>query len=155
MAEDENFLIAERRKKLAALREQGQAYPNGFVRDALAARVHERYADTDGEALAEQGIEVSMAGRMMSKRVMGKASFAHLQDRTGRMQVYLQRDALPEGSYQQFKTFDVGDIVAVTGTLFRTRTNELTVPAGSVRLLTKSLRPLHEQWHGLADQETR
>ncbi len=152
---DENFLIAERKRKLAALREQGIAYPNGFERDRLAASVHQQYAETGAEALQEAPVTVRMAGRMMSKRVMGKASFVHLQDGSGRMQLYVQRDRLPEGLYKAFKTWDVGDIIAVTGTLFRTRTDELTVGADELQLLTKSLRPLPEKWHGLSDQETR
>ncbi|WP_405238966.1 lysine--tRNA ligase [Lentisalinibacter orientalis] len=154
-AESENKLIAERRRKLASLREAGGAYPNDFRRDALAAELHAAWDQEDGEALEERGIRVSVAGRMMAKRVMGKASFAKLQDHSGQIQLYIQRDALPEGLYRQFKGWDLGDIVAAEGTLFRTRTGELSVKVDVLRLLVKALRPLPEKWHGLTDQETR
>jgi lysyl-tRNA synthetase class 2 len=152
---DENKLIAERRAKLDALREQGNAFPNDFRRNAIAGELHQTFAAHDKEALAEEKIEVSVAGRMMAKRVMGKASFVKLQDRSGQIQLRLERDRLPEGVYQAFKKWDVGDIVSATGLLFRTNTGELTVLADEVRLLTKSLRPLPEKWAGLSDQETR
>ncbi len=152
---DENKLIAERRRKLDAMRDKGNAYPNDFRRDSLAAHLHARYDKHDGDSLKETPVKVSIAGRMLTKRVMGKASFAKLVDRSGEMQIYAQRDALPEGVYADFKTWDIGDIVAATGTLFRTRTGELTVDVTELRLLTKSLRPLPEKWHGLSDQETR
>ena len=152
---DENKLIAERRRKLDALRESANAYPNDFRRDALAADLHARYDDVDGDALEATPVTVSVAGRMLTKRVMGKASFAKLTDRSGQIQLFLQRDKLPEGVYTAFKTWDLGDIVAATGTLFRTRTGELTVAVDTLRLLTKSLRPLPEKWHGLTDTETR
>ncbi|MEM1437595.1 MAG: lysine--tRNA ligase [Pseudomonadota bacterium] len=152
---DENKLIAERRRKLDALRETGNAYPNDFRRDVLAGDVHARYGELDGEALEATPITVSVAGRMLTKRVMGKASFVKIADRSGEMQLFLQRDKLPEGVYAAFKTWDLGDIVAATGTLFRTRTGELTVAVDELRLLTKSLRPLPEKWHGLTDTETR
>ncbi len=153
--EDENFLIAERRRKLAELRERGNAYPNDFRRNAFAAELHAAGEGMDEAALEQAGIRAAVAGRMLAKRVMGKASFAQLQDDTGRIQLYLQRDALPEGVYQDFKGWDVGDIVAAEGTLFRTRTGELTLRADRLRLLTKSLRPLPDKYHGLADQELR
>jgi lysyl-tRNA synthetase class 2 len=149
---DENKLIAERRAKLDALREQGNAFPNDFRRNAIAGELHQTFAAHDKEALAEEKIEVSVAGRMMAKRVMGKASFVKLQDRSGQIQLRLERDRLPEGVYQAFKKWDVGDIVSATGLLFRTNTGELTVLADEVRLLTKSLRPLPEKWAGLSDQ---
>lgn len=152
---DENSLIAERRRKLTALRERGIAFPNDFRRNALADELHATYGEHDGEHLAGEEIEVCVAGRMMAKRVMGKASFAKLQDRSGQIQLRLERDRLPEGVYQDFKKWDVGDIVGARGKLFKTKTGELTVQADELRLLTKSLRPLPEKFHGLADQETR
>ena len=154
-AEPENKLIAERRRKLADVRETGGAYPNDFRRNALAGELHAAWDAVEGEALEERAVRVSVAGRMMAKRVMGKASFAKLQDRTGQIQLYVQRDALAEGVYQAFKGWDLGDILAAEGTLFRTRTGELSVKVDSLRLLVKSLRPLPEKWHGLTDQETR
>jgi lysyl-tRNA synthetase class 2 len=153
--QDENKLIAERRSKLDALREQGNAFPNDFRRNAIAEELHQTFHAHDKEALEEENIEVSVAGRMMAKRVMGKASFVKLQDRSGQIQLRLERDRLPEGVYQAFKKWDVGDIVGASGKLFRTNTGELTVLADEVRLLTKSLRPLPEKWAGLSDQETR
>ncbi|HKY00844.1 MAG TPA: lysine--tRNA ligase [Steroidobacteraceae bacterium] len=151
---DENALIAERRAKLARLREAGVAFPNDFRRDALAADLHATYAEKSDEWLAANPVRVRVAGRMMFKRVMGKASFAKLQDGSGQIQVYLQAEALGEG-YDAFKAWDVGDIVGAEGTLMRTRAGELSVRAGSVRLLVKALRPLPDKWHGLADTETR
>lgn len=152
---DENTLIAERRRKLDALREAGNAYPNAFRRNALADELKQSYGKHEDEHLREQDIKVAVAGRMMAKRVMGKASFIKLQDRTGQIQVRLERDRLAEGVYQGFKKWDVGDIVGANGALFKTRTGELTVMADNVSLLTKSLRPLPEKYHGLADQEIR
>ena len=152
---DENKLIAERRNKLKTLREQGNAFPNDFRRDSLAADLLAAYGDLDNEALAEKNIRVAIAGRMMAKRVMGKASFAHAQDMSGRIQLYIQRDELAEGVYQQFKTWDLGDIIAAQGRLFKTKTGELSVHVEQLRLLTKSLRPLPEKYHGLSDTEQR
>ena len=152
---EESALIAERRRKLSELRETGVAFPNDFRRNALAEELQRSYGPHEAEHLREQGIEVCVAGRMMVKRVMGKASFIKIQDRTGQIQVRLERDRLAEGLYQDFKKWDVGDLVAASGALFKTRTGELTVMADEVRLLTKSLRPLPEKFHGLADQETR
>ncbi|MCH8866140.1 MAG: lysine--tRNA ligase [Proteobacteria bacterium] len=152
---DDSRLIAERRRKLDAMREHGNAFPNDFRRNSLAEELHKTYEAQDDETLREAHIKVAVAGRMMVKRVMGKASFIKLQDRSGQIQVRLERDRLVEGCYQAFKKWDVGDIVAATGTLFRTKTGELTVRADELRLLTKSLRPLPEKFHGLADQETR
>jgi lysyl-tRNA synthetase class 2 len=152
---DEHKLIAERRSKLDALREQGNAFPNDFRRNATAGELQQTFHAHDNDALAEEKIEVRVGGRMMVKRVMGKASFIKLQDRTGQIQIRLERDRLPEGVYQAFKKWDVGDIVGAKGVLMRTQTSELTVLADEVRLLTKSLRPLPEKWAGLSDQETR
>ena len=152
---DENELIAERRRKLTALREAGNSYPNDFRRNALADELHQSYGKHEDEHLRAEEIHVAVAGRMMVKRVMGKASFIKLQDRTGQIQLRLERDRLPEGLYQEFKKWDVGDILGASGTLFKTKTGELTVMADELRLLTKSLRPLPEKFHGLADQEIR
>lgn len=152
---DENKLIAQRREKLKELREEGLAFPNDFRRNVLSGELHAEYDEKDDEYFEKEPHRVSIAGRMMAKRVMGKASFAQLQDMSGRIQIFVQRDALPEGVYQQFKTFDVGDIVGAEGELFKTRTGELTVKVDSIRLLTKSLRPLPEKFHGLTDQEIR
>jgi lysyl-tRNA synthetase class 2 len=152
---DENKLIAERRSKLDALRGQGNAYPNNFRRNSIAEELHQTFDSHDDEALREEHIKVSVSGRMMAKRVMGKASFVKVQDRSGQIQLRLERDRLPEGVYQAFKKWDVGDIIGAEGELFRTQTGELTVMADTVNLLTKSLRPLPEKFHGLADQETR
>jgi lysyl-tRNA synthetase class 2 len=156
---DENRLIAERRDKLHALREHGEAFPNHFRVTADAANLIERFGDADEwdqSALEERDEEYSLAGRIVSRRIMGKASFVHIQDGSGaRFQLYLRRDDLPDGVYKAFKQWDIGDIVGVTGKLMRTRTGELSLQASGLELLTKSLRPLPEKWHGLTDQETR
>lgn len=152
---DENTLIAERRRKLDALRETGNPFPNDFRRNALAEELRQSYDRHEDEQLREEDVRVCVSGRMMAKRVMGKASFIKLQDRTGQIQVRLERDRLPDGVYAAFKKWDVGDILGASGTLFKTKTGELTVMAEELRLLTKSLRPLPEKFHGLSDQETR
>ncbi|MET3148180.1 UNVERIFIED_ORG: lysyl-tRNA synthetase class 2 [Xanthomonas axonopodis] len=154
---DENSLIAERRAKLGALRGQGIAYPNDFVREHFAGDLQAEFADADTwtpEALEASGRTVRMAGRLMAKRVMGKASFAQIQDESGRVQLFLQGNVLGD-AYAAFKGWDVGDIVAVEGGLTRTKTGELSVKASALRLLTKSLRPLPDKWHGLSDVEQR
>ncbi len=153
--EEDNEQIANRREKLATWRHAGQAYPNDFRRDALAADLLAAHADTSAEALEAQPVPVRLAGRIMTRRLMGKASFVHLQDSSGRLQAYVQRDVIGQEPYAAFKQLDLGDIVGVTGTLFRTKTGELTVRAESVRLLTKALRPLPDKWHGLQDSERR
>lgn len=153
--QDHNKLIATRRQKLDAIKQEGLAYPNDFRREHYAADLHDAHGDKEKEDLESEAIQVSLAGRLVAKRVMGKASFVHIQDMTGRMQLFLQRDTLPEGVYAKFKTWDVGDIVGVEGTLFMTKTGELSVKADTVRLLTKSLQPLPEKFHGLTDQELR
>ncbi len=152
---DENRLIAQRREKLAELREQGNAFPNDFRRNVMNAELSSEYADWSAEQLAESPRRVSIAGRMMTKRVMGKASFANIRDMSGDMQLYVKRDDLPEGVYAQFKRWDLGDIIAAEGVMFRTQKGELSVLVDNIRLLTKSLRPLPEKFHGLSDQETR
>lgn len=153
--QDDNKLIAERRGKLKALRDQGEAYPNSFRPDALAQGLQNAHAAKTNDTLEQEQTPVTIAGRMMAKRVMGKAAFATLQDESGQIQLFLQRDALPEGVYQEFKTWDVGDIIGAHGVLFKTRTDELSVRADRLSLLTKSLRPLPEKFHGLANQEIR
>jgi lysyl-tRNA synthetase, class II len=152
---DENKLIAQRRQKLSELRQRGNAFPNHFRRDALARELHERYGALQNEQLETQRIPVTVAGRIMAKRIMGKASFVQLQDMSGRIQLYLQRDELPDGLYEEFKGWDLGDIVGAGGALFKTKTGELSVKADSLVLLTKSLRPLPEKYHGLTDTEQR
>jgi lysyl-tRNA synthetase, class II len=152
----ENELVTQRRDQLQALRESGGAYPNDFRRDALASRLLEAYGDQSKEDLETAKIRVKIAGRLMTRRVMGKASFAHLQDMSGKIQIYVRRDDLPEGVYnEQFKKWDIGDIIGVSGVMMLTNKGELSVHADSIRLLTKSLRPLPEKFHGLTDQETR
>jgi lysyl-tRNA synthetase class 2 len=151
----DNRLVAERRSKLDALRKEGFAFPNSRRRTALAGQLLSTYGDYDNDTLEADSIRVSVGGRLMAKRVMGKASFAKLQDRSGQIQIFLQRDALTPEVYQAFKSWDMGDILWAEGVLFRTRTGELTVKAGKIELLTKSLRPLPEKFHGLSDQEMR
>jgi lysyl-tRNA synthetase, class II len=151
---DEHKLIAERRAKLAELRPQGSAFPNDFRRDALAGQLHDSFGDKTGEWLEANPTRVKVGGRLMFKRVMGKASFAKIADRTGQIQLYLQQETLGE-PYEAFKAFDVGDILGASGVLFRTKTGELSVRVDALRLLVKSLRPLPDKWHGLADTETR
>ncbi len=153
--DDENRLIAERRKKLDALRLEGNAYPNDFRPNVLAAELHERFTGQDNEQLQQVEEAFDVAGRMMAKRVMGKAAFVRLQDRSGDIQLFLQRDAIGAELYQAFKHWDVGDIVAARGSVFRTKTDELSIRVAELRLLTKSLRPLPEKFHGLTDTETR
>ena len=155
--QDENHLIAERRAKLAALRGQGVAFPNDFRRSDYAGDLQSEFADDarwTGEVLEATGRRVALAGRLLAKRVMGKAAFAQVQDVSGRIQLFLQSAALGD-AYDAFKGWDVGDIVAAEGTLMRTRTGELSVKAETLRLLVKSLRPLPDKWHGLADVEQR
>ncbi len=154
---DENKLIALRREKLNALREQGNAFPNDFRRDCMAGELHAKYNEMEADELEALGQRVRVAGRLMSRRIMGKASFAHVQDMSGRIQLHVQRDRLPEDFYnKQFKKqFDLGDIIGVEGQLFKTRTGELSIRVDDIQLLTKSLRPLPEKFHGLTDQEQR
>jgi lysyl-tRNA synthetase class 2 len=155
MTEDENKLIAERRQKLAALRTAHEpAFPNDFRRDSLASELHLGFDEVDGVALEAQAIRVTVAGRMMLRRIMGKASFVTVQDSSGRIQLFLQRDVLGE-AYEAFKGWDIGDILGAEGLLFRTKTGELSVRVEKLRLLVKSLRPLPDKWHGLADTEAR
>jgi len=153
--QDENHIIAERRTKLAALRQDGVAFPNDFQRENTAQKLHDGYGEKSAEELEGLPVEVKVAGRMMLKRVMGKASFATLQDVSGRIQVYVARDKVGEESYAAFKGWDLGDILGVVGTLMKTKTGELTIAASGIRLLTKSLRPLPDKFHGLSDTEMK
>lgn len=153
---DENSQMILRREKLAELRKHSIAFPSDFRRDALAADLHARYGELDNADLEARVIHVKVAGRMMAKRLMGKAAFTHLQDMSGQIQLFLQRDGLPENVYEEgFKKWDIGDILGAEGTLFKTKTGELSLRVNALRLLAKSLRPLPEKFHGLADQETR
>ena len=155
-AQDENQIVAERRGKLARLRESGQAFPNDFRRRDLAADLHATHGSKTKEELeAEKPGPFAVAGRMLLKRVMGKASFATLQDMSGRIQLYINNDGTGAEAHEAFKHWDLGDIVGAEGTLFRTKTGELTLQAAKMRLLSKSLRPLPEKFHGLTDMESR
>jgi lysyl-tRNA synthetase, class II len=149
-----NHLIAERRAKLERLRETGNAFPNDFRRDSTSEELHVGYDAHPPEWFDAHPTVVTIAGRMMFKRVMGKASFAKLKDRAGLMQVFLQQEALG-ATYDDFKGWDVGDMLGAEGTLFKTRTGELSVRVERLRLLVKSLRPLPDKWHGLSDVEQR
>src|SRR5450830_329444 len=157
---DENTIIAERRAKLAAIRAQGVAFPNDFRPEHKAADLHAQYDALDNEALEANPIKVSIAGRMMLKRVMGKASFATIQDASGaradgRIQLYITNDVTGEAAHGAFKHYDLGDILGAEGLLFKTKTGELSVKVTALRLITKSLRPLPDKFHGLSDQETK
>ena len=153
--QDENHIIAERRAKLAEWRATGKAYPNDFERENISGKIIEVYDSKSAEELEANPVEVKVAGRIMLKRVMGKASFITISDVGGRIQIYVARDKVGEETYTAFKRWDIGDIVGVVGVLFRTKTNELTVQANEIRLLSKSLRPLPEKFHGLTDQEQK
>ena len=152
--DDENSLIGERRAKLAKLRAAGVAFPNDFRRDALAGDLHAAFGERDDDWLVANPTPVKVGGRMMFKRVMGKASFAKLADRTGQIQLFLQAEVLG-AAYEEFKSADVGDILGAEGVLFRTKTGELSVRVTQLRMLVKSLRPLPDKWHGIADVDTR
>jgi lysyl-tRNA synthetase class 2 len=160
LAADDNALIAERREKLAALRAEAKrqgtaAFPNDFKPRDRAADLLRKHGDRSNEALESSSLAVSVAGRLMLKRIMGKASFGTLQDATGRIQLFVTRDALGEAGYEAFKHGDLGDILGAEGTLFKTRTGELSVRVSTLRLLTKSLRPLPDKFHGMTDQEQK
>ncbi|MEY3746876.1 MAG: hypothetical protein RL194_335 [Pseudomonadota bacterium] len=158
--QDENHVIAERREKLKAIREAAKAngtaaFPNDFKPDFQASVLHAEFGGFDNEVLEPKAVEVSVAGRMMLKRVMGKASFATVQDSSGRIQLFVSRENIGEALYDAFKKWDMGDILAAEGVLFKTKTGELSVKVTALRLLTKSLRPLPEKFHGLQDQEVK
>jgi len=152
---DENQIIAIRREKLNQLRQQGIAYPNDFKRDSFAADLHEQYDNTSKEELDPQNIPVKIAGRMMLKRQMGKATFATVQDVSGSIQLYLNNKGVSQDILDDFNHWDMGDIIGATGTLFKTNHGELTVRVSEIRLLSKSLRPLPDKHKGLSDQETK
>lgn len=152
---DQHDQIAQRKIKLVELRAQGNAFPNQFHRDALAAELHTQFDDHDASALEEKPHQVKVAGRIMLKRLMGKASFIQLQDMSGRIQIYLRQNDLSEAIYTEFLRWDIGDIIGVEGHLFKTKTGELSVKAEKIHLLTKALRPLPDKFHGLTDQEIR
>ena len=153
--QDENQIIAERRAKLAELRKSGNAFPNDFDRADFAGDLHQAHGERTKEDLEATPVTARIAGRMLLKRVMGKASFATLQDMSGRMQIYIANDIAGAEVHAAFKHWDIGDILGVEGVLFKTRTGELTIQAKSLRLLTKALRPLPEKFHGLTDQEQK
>ncbi len=156
---DENHVMAERREKLKAIRAEGVAFPNDFKPEHQAADLHAEYDALDKETLDPQNIPAVVAGRMMLKRVMGKASFATIQDTSGRIQLFINKQNLTdensEAIYDAFKHWDLGDIIGAKGTMFKTKTGELSVKVSELRLLTKSLRPLPEKYHGLSDQEIK
>jgi len=154
--ENENDLIAQRRQDLKELRKTGNAYTNQFKRDSLALDLHAQHENKSKEELEGEPIKVTVAGRMMSRRIMGKASFAHIQDMSGKIQLYVRHDDLADGVYNDgFKKWDIGDIVGATGTIMKTNKGELSIHVNSIELLTKSLQPLPEKFHGLTDQEIR
>ena len=155
VALDENQLIAERREKLAAIRAAGVAFPNDFKPTHHAADLHHRHGQVPNEELEPQAVKVAVAGRLMLKRVMGKACFGTLQDGSGRIQLYVTLDNVGAEVLDAFKRWDLGDILGCEGTLFRTKSGELSVKASRVRLLTKSLRPLPDKFHGMTDQEQK
>ena len=154
-AQDENQIIAERRAKLRTIRAQGVAFPNDFERKHLAGNLHREFDGKTNEELEAAQVQVAVAGRMMLKRVMGKASFATIQDMSGRIQLFLSNGDTGEAAHAEFKHFDLGDILGAVGVLFKTKTGELSVRVTRVRLLTKALRPLPEKFHGLSDQEQK
>jgi len=157
--QDENSIIAERRSKLAEIRSLGHAFPNNFTPEDFAKKLHALYENDEKADLEQKNIHVVVAGRMMLKRVMGKASFATIQDKSGRIQLYVARDNINSDKnpelYSQFKKWDLGDILGAKGKLFKTNTGELTIEVSEIILLTKSLRPLPEKFHGLSDQEIK
>jgi lysyl-tRNA synthetase class 2 len=152
---DENHLISERRQKLTKLRETGNPYPNDFKPQHYSGTLHQEYDQYSKEQLAEMNVAVVVAGRMMLKRVMGKASFATLADVKGRIQAYISKEHLGEEAYDAFKHSDTGDILGVSGVLMKTKTGELSINASEVRLISKNIRPLPEKFHGLSDMELR
>jgi lysyl-tRNA synthetase class 2 len=153
--QDENQIITERRTKLAALRKEGIAFPNDFERKNLSGDLHAAFGEMNHDELEAAHVSVAVAGRMMLKRVMGKASFATVQDMGGRIQLFISNGDTGEEAHNAFKHYDLGDIIGATGVLFKTKTGELSVRVSQVRLLTKALRPLPEKFHGLTDQEQK
>src|SRR5574340_929167 len=153
--QDENQIITERRSKLNAIREKGVAFPNDFERKHLADELHAEYGEKTHDELEAAQVHVAVAGRMMLKRVMGKASFATVQDMSGRIQLFISNGDTGEEAHNAFKHYDLGDILGAVGVLFKTKTGELSVRVTQLRLLTKALRPLPEKFHGLTDQEQK
>lgn len=153
--EEANAQVQQRKAKLAQLREKGQAYVNGYERDSLAADLHASYDALSKEALEAEVKTVTVAGRMMTRRVMGKVSFAHLQDMSGQIQLFVAKAAVGDESYAALADWDLGDIIWATGTLFKTKTGELSIRVSQLALLTKALRPLPDKYHGLSDVEAR
>ena len=153
--DDENRYIEQRREKLAQLRAQGRAYPNRFEREDFAGDLQSRYAESSRQDLESRAVEARLAGRMMLQRDKGKVVFADLQDMTGKIQIFVRRDAVGEAAFDAFKHSDIGDIFGVSGQVFRTNTGELSIKVSSLELLTKSLRPLPEKYHGLTDHEQK
>ncbi len=152
---DTNAQIEQRRGKLNELRQQGKAYPNGFQRDTLAAELHEKYDAIEKDELDPQKIPVKIAGRVLTRRIMGKACFATIQDMSGKIQIFLRQNDLGDEVLDAFKKSDIGDIFGIEGIVFKTKTGELSVKVLSMILLTKALRPLPDKWAGLADQEQK
>lgn len=152
---DLNEQLLQRRHKLAALRSKDNAFPNDFRPSNLSADINAAHANKDNSVLETEHNAVQIAGRIMMRRLMGKASFVHVQDRTGKIQLYVRQEDLLAGNYEEFKDWDIGDIIGASGVLFKTKTGELSVKVKEIRLLTKSLHPLPDKWHGLSDQETR
>lgn len=152
---DTHDLIEQRRSKLDEWRKMGNAYPVGFRRDAWAADLLQQYSEKTEPELEAQPIHVRVAGRIMTRRLMGKASFTHIQDMSGRIQLYIRQDDVTPESYELFKQWDLGDIIGAEGDLFKTKTGELSIKVKKLILLTKSIRPLPDKFHGLTDQETR
>lgn len=152
---DTHDLIEQRRDKLREWRQAGQAYPVGFRRNAWAADLIRQYADTPEQTLEANSVQVSIAGRIMTRRLMGKASFTHLQDMSGRIQLYIRQDEVTPEKYDEFKQWDLGDIIGAVGHLFKTKTGELSIKVNTIQLLSKAIRPLPDKFHGLSDQETR
>ena len=156
MTTEENDQVLQRKEKLEVLRSDGNAYPNDFRRDTDTREIRQNFDHVDEQTLTATPTRVTIAGRVMTRRVMGKAGFADMHDEHGKIQIYAQRDRLAEGVYNRlFRKLDIGDLIGVVGTLFRTRTGELTVQVEDIRLLVKGLRPLPDKFHGLADVETR
>src|SRR5256712_3241967 len=153
--EEENKIVAERREKLAKLRAAGVAYPNDFTRTHMTQQLDAAHGEKSKEQLEQEPAQATIAGRLMLKRVMGKASFGVVQDHAGRLQIYVSDDRTGKARHDEFKHYDLGDIIGVSGVLFRTQKGELTLHAHDLRLLAKSLRPLPEKFHGLTDQEQR
>lgn len=160
MADETNLLspneqILQRKEKLKNLRANGFIYPNNFRRDSLAQELCDAYGSEDAESLQLKNIPVKVAGRIMTRRVMGKASFVHLQDMSGKIQLYIKKDDISDELYEQFLHWDLGDIIGVSGVVFKTKTGELSIKAQTIALLTKALLPMPEKFHGLVDHETR